>query len=168
MSSLKKSLLLLLLPLFAFGVMHKFYLSVTQVAYAEKDESIQITSRIFIDDFEAVLKHRYGVETHLATPQESEQSDTYVEKYLREKFVLRINGQETDYAFLGRRYDNDILVCYLEVTGVPLKGLASIEVQNEILTDLFDEQKNIVHITINDLKRSFVLIKENNKGLLNL
>ena len=41
-------------------------------------------------------------------------------------------------------------------------------VQNEILTDLFDEQKNIVHVKWKENKKSFVLIRENNKGMLNL
>jgi len=34
--------------------------------------------------------------------------------------------------------------------------------------DLFEEQKNILHFKIKDQKKSFVLIRENNKGMLNL
>ena len=167
MKFLRKAMLLLLFPLVAFSGMHKFYLSVTQVNYSQEEESFQITSRIFIDDFDAVLQERYGVVAELATPSESGLADVYIEKYFRSKFVLRINGKATAYTYLGKQYDNDMLVCYFELSGIPLDSISSIEVQNEILTDMFDEQKNIVHVVIKDLKRSFVLLKENNKGMLN-
>ena len=39
MNAFKRSLLVLLLPLFAFTAVHKFYLSVTNVEYSEKDLS---------------------------------------------------------------------------------------------------------------------------------
>jgi hypothetical protein len=168
MNTLKKGWLFLLLPLVAFTVAHKFYVSVTNITYSEKDDALQITSRIFIDDFEKVLEERYGIQPGLATEKESDQADAYVEKYLNAKFVLNINGERTPYTFLGKKYDNDIMVCYLELADVDLPNIRSIEIQNELFTDLFEEQKNIVHFEINGTKKSFVLVKENNKGMLNL
>lgn len=160
--------LLVLLSLLAFMTAHKFYVSVTQIEYSGQEEAMQITSRIFIDDMELLLKERYGIVAGLATPEEAGAVDSYLEKYLRDKFVLRINGQETEVTFLGKRFDNDILVCYMEVPEVPLATLSSLEVQNDLLTELFEDQKNIVHVRIGDQKRSFVLFRENNKGMLNL
>ena len=69
--TLFKGLLIVLLPLFAFTTAHKFYLSVTSIKYSEKDDALQITSRIFIDDFEKLLKERYDIEGKLATKDES-------------------------------------------------------------------------------------------------
>ena len=168
MKYLKKSLLVLLLPLLAFTVAHKFYVSVTNISYSEKDRSLQITSRIFIDDFEQVLFERYGIEAHLATDSESALADEYIEKYLNTKFLMFVDGEQRQYNFLGKKYDNDIMICYLEVLELDIDEVKSIEVQNELLTDLFDEQQNVVHFKINGKKKSFVLIKENNKGMLNL
>ena len=168
MGSGKKGILLLLLPLFAFTVAHKFYVSVTNVGYSEKDGSLQITMRIFIDDLEAVLKERYGVDTKLATDDETEVADELIEKYLRTKFLIEIDDEGATYDFLGKEYDNDLVICYLELTKVDLLEIQSITIQNEVLTDLFDEQQNIVHFKIKDKKRSFVLIKEHTKGMLKL
>lgn len=165
---LKKGILILFLPLMAFTAGHKFYVSVTNIGYSEKDSALQITTRIFIDDFENVLGERYGVQTHLATKKESDQANMYIERYLKSKFVLRINGKNTAYSFLGKKYDNDLMICYLEIADIDSQNLSSIEVQNEILTDLFDEQQNIVHFKINGTKKSFVLVRDSNKGMLNL
>jgi len=163
----KKWLIFLFLPLVAFTGLHKFYISVTQVAYSQEEEALQITSRIFIDDFESVLKERYGLEPHLATKAEDPDADSYVEKYLRSKFLVSINGKPISFNYLGKQYDNDILVCYFEIPNVPFESLHSLEIENDLLTDLYEEQKNIVHIFINGEKKSFVLVRENNKALLN-
>nr|WP_299383886.1 DUF6702 family protein [Allomuricauda sp.] len=160
--------LLGLLLLLSFTTAHKFYLSVTNVVYSEKNSSFQITSRIFIDDLEAVLEERYGIDAELATDKESKVSDTYIEKYLKTKFTIALNEEVSSYKFLGKEYDSDMIICYLELEDVDLAQLHSITIQNEILTDLFEEQQNIVHLKWKDRKKSFVLIKENNKGMLNL
>lgn len=168
MRFLKKSFLILLLPLFAFGFAHKFYVSVTNVGYSEKDTAIQITTRIFIDDFEAVLKERYDIEAKLATDNEAQIASEYIEKYIRAKFKVEVDGAIQNYSFLGKKYDNDLVICYIEVLDIDLAKIQSISVQNEILTDLYDEQQNIVHFKINDKKKSFVLVKQSNKGMLKL
>lgn len=168
MNQLKKGFLFLLLPLFAFTVAHKFYLSVTNVVYSEKDDALQITTRIFIDDFEAVLLERYDFKAALATDQESSLAGEYIEKYLRAKFSLQIDEKNADFEFLGIKYEDDLIICYIEVSKVNLSKRKSITIQNEILTDLYDEQQNVVHLKIGAKKKSFVLIRANNKGMLNL
>ncbi len=168
MTLLKKILILLLFPLMAFTAIHKFYISVTQVAYSEEDQALQITSRIFIDDLDRLLKERYGLDARLATQQELDTANAFIEKYLHSKFLVKINGNETPFHYLGKRYDKDIAVCYFEITDLPLDSIHSIEIQNDLLTDLFEEQKNIVHILIQDEKKSFVLVRENDKAMLNL
>lgn len=164
---LKKRFLILILPLFAFVAVHKFYVSVTNIKYSEKDKTLQITSRVFIDDFDLLLKERYGVLTNLATKTEAKDAEEYIQKYINTKFRISINEKDVPVTYIGREYDNDIIVLYLEVEDVVFKKLKSIEVENGMLTDLFDEQKNLVHFKFNEVKKSFVLIKENNKGMLN-
>lgn len=156
------------LSLMAFSGWHKFYVSVTNVEYAVEEESLQIISRIFIDDMDNALQTRYDFKADLATPDEAVEADAFIERYFNSKFSVFINGAEREYTFLGKRYDNDLVVCYLEVSGLPESELRSVGIRNEILTDIFEEQKNLVHIKVLGKKKSYVLIKENNKGMLNL
>ncbi len=160
-------LLLLIVPLLSFTA-HKFYVSVTNINYAEKDDALQITTRIFIDDFDAVLLERYGIDSKLATDSEAAIAEDYIVKYLKSKFLIRLNEEQVDFNYIGKKYDNDVVICYLEVPDIGFDELTSIEIQNEVLTDLYEEQKNLVHIKYQGKKKSFVLIKENNKGMLNL
>ncbi|WP_209406098.1 DUF6702 family protein [Pseudozobellia sp. WGM2] len=168
MQHFKKLFFLLVLPLFAFTVAHKFYVSVTNVNFSEKDQAVQITSRIFIDDFNRLLMARYDVDAELDTEKESELADEYIEKYLRSKFVVSINGKPIQYNYIGKKYDADVMICFIEVADINLTELKSIAIENEVLTDLFDDQQNVVHINVNDKKKSFVLLKSRTKGMLNL
>ncbi len=168
MKTFKKSLLVLVLPLLAFTAVHKFYLSVTHVVYSEKDDALQITTRVFIDDMEKLLDERYGLKAQLGTASESKSADEYLEKYFKAKLLFEIDGKVTEYQFLGKKYDVDVMICYLEIPKIGMDKIKSIQIQNEILTDLFDEQQNVVHFKINEKKKSFVLIKSDTKGMLNL
>ncbi|MFH6604719.1 DUF6702 family protein [Maribacter algicola] len=168
MTTFKKSFLILMLPLMAFTAAHKFYLSVTHVGYSEKDDALQITTRLFIDDMEKLLDERYGLKAQLGTDVESKSADEYLEKYFRTKLLFEIDGQPAEYQFLGKKYDTDMLICYFEIPKIGMDKIKSIQIQNEILTDLFDEQQNVVHFKIKEKKKSFVLIKSDTKGMLNL
>ena len=144
---------------------HEYYVSVTNVEYAEKQQSIQIISQIFIDDFEALIKKRYNDEVVLAIDNELETVDFYMERYLKKKLQLSINGKEVQFKFLGKQYQDDIAFCYLEIEEIPL--INTITIVNDILFDLYDDQENIVRTKINNKNRSFILTNAKNKAVLN-
>jgi len=52
MKVFKFCVILFIIPFFAFTAVHKYYISVTQINYVKEQESVQIISRLFIDDFE--------------------------------------------------------------------------------------------------------------------
>lgn len=147
---------------------HKFYVSVTQVEYAEQSSSIQIISRIFIDDMEQVLNERYDLTADLATDKESALAVSYIENYLRAKMRFSINGEWVPFEFLGRRYERDLLICYLEIPKIQAANLRTLEVDNTVLMDIFEEQRNLVHFKVRDAKKSVVLTTDNTKAMLNL
>ena len=82
MNLTKLLLLILVLPLCAFTTMHKYYISVTQIDYLQEKQSVQITSKIFIDDFENLLRERYDESATLEDNDESSSLDVYIYKYL--------------------------------------------------------------------------------------
>ena len=60
---MKKIILLLVVaPLIMAASIHKYYLSVTDLTYNEEAQSIQIITRLFYDDLEAVIQERYDTD----------------------------------------------------------------------------------------------------------
>lgn len=147
-------------------VAHKFYVSITQINYSEKDHSLQITSRLFIDDIERTLNDRYGLDCKLATPEEQKNVNTYLEKYFKARFKVNINNTNIAYKFLGKEYDTDVMKVYIEVTNIQKEELHTIEITNTLLRDEFPEQQNIIHFKMGDYLKSFNLMNNNDKALL--
>jgi len=160
--------IILLLSLFssitAFTV-HKFYVSTTNVEYVKEKQSIQIISKIFIDDVEDVLQKRYGDQVSLATKKETKKDEEFLEKYLLDKLKIKVNGKEANLKYIGREYETDVVKMYFEITGVA--SLQKLEIENKALMDLFAEQQNIIHIKTPLKRRSLVLEADNPKGMLN-
>ncbi|ETN95088.1 DUF6702 family protein [Zhouia amylolytica] len=167
MKKIKKFILILILPLFAFTTLHKFYVSVTNINYSDQDKSLQIISRIFIDDFEDTLEERYQIKPKLMSDKEMPNIDLYIERYLKHHLNVKVNNKKVDLKYLGKEYDNDVVKCYIEIEGIDADALKSIEVENSLLFELFEKQNNIVHFKIDDLRKSFSLISGNDKALLN-
>ena len=153
----------LVVLLSAFSTAHKYYISNTQIEYVEAKKSIQIITRLFIDDFENVLKERY--DATLTFDDDTETIDVYIKKYLKEKLNLKINEIATDPVFLGKEIDMGIVKCYLEIEDV--SQVKTIEITNQVLFDLFEEQQNIIKLDINSKKKSYVLTKQKDSAVLN-
>ena len=156
------------LCLISWSGTHKFYLSVTQLNYSEKEHSLQMTSRLFIDDLNSLMLKRYNIDAHFETKDQHPMAMQYLELYFQKKFKLFINGKSLEYRILGQKRDTDVVVFFIEATGVYLTDVQELEVYNALLTDLFDEQQNVVHLKINNQKKSFLLMKDKPSGLLKL
>lgn len=164
---MKKLLIILsvfLVSLSSFTVLHKFYVSVTQIEYREEQKSLQIISRIFIDDIEEVLKKRYDENIELVSNKQEEKVDQYLTTYLKQKLSITVNGEEVFFDFIGKEYDNDLVLCYLEVKNI--ESLRTIVVSNQVLMDFFDDQQNIIHVKKQKKRKSLILEKEKDQGML--
>lgn len=163
---MKKTLLLfiVLMPLLAFTGAHKFYVSATDIEYNEENRSLQIISHVFIDDLEKLLKERYGQELFLLKKGEHPQADRFIERYLRDKLKIKVNGKEVELNYLGKEYDNDELLLYIE--GPNVASIQNIFVENAVLTDIFPEQKNVIKVEYKGVIKSLLLTRSDVGGIL--
>ena len=126
---------------------------------------MQISSRLFIDDLEKLLQERYDDNLRLEKTSKENQVDFYIQKYFQQKLVFELNGEKVILDFVGREFEDDMVYCYFEVLNV--NDIKSLIINNRLLFEIFENQQNIVHFNINDKKKSFLLVRENDKGVLN-
>lgn len=158
------SLLLLIFPLISATSAHKFYVSITKIEYVKEKKSLQIITKIFTDDIEDALQQRYDPFISLDTKKETEAADEYVQKYILQKLNIKVNGKPVQLNYIGKEYDVDMLVAYIEVTNVP--NLKSIEIENKVLMEMFPEQQNIIHLKTTNSRKSLMLDKDEPSGKL--
>lgn len=156
--------LLLIISLSSFRSSHKFYISVTEIQHNEKTQSLQIISRVFTDDLEDLLQKRYDKQIRLLPTGDEGEVEKNLKNYLDKKFHLEVNGISYEAEYLGKEYENDMTLMYLEVPGV--KSVKSVKVKNAVLTDLFEEQKNLVHVELKGKTKSLILTGEKNEDVL--
>lgn len=163
---MKRTLILLMLaPVFLAATAHKFYVSTTHVEYVPEKQSVQLITKLFIDDIEDVLQERYDKKLSLATKKERPQDETYLKEYVQKKLVVYLDGKEVALTYIGREYDIDMVKVYLEAK--PVSPFKTIEIDNQLLFDLTDEQQNITHVKYGDQRKSIVSNVDNPKGMLN-
>lgn len=161
---LRNTLLILLFFALSSMALHKFYVAIYQINYVPQKKMIQITSRIFVDDLNDALENKFHKKTFIGADNETAEDEAMLRKYLAEKFILKINGQQKQMAFLSKELENNVVICYLNIKDIT--RINSLEVQNSVLTEVFSEQQNIIQSKINDKKENLLLTSEKTKGML--
>jgi len=165
MKFLRITILLVVLTTTLSFTTHKFYVSITKVEFSPEESSLQIISKLFIDDIEDVLQARYNPSIVMGGEKETEATGEFLKEYVLQKLDVEVNGKPVALNYLGYEYDNDVVKTYIEVKGV--SELNSISVENKMLMELFEEQQNIIHVKRFKKRKSLVLEADNPKGLLN-
>lgn len=164
-----KNLILSLCCLFIFSSFsseyHETYLSVTEIEYRKDSKSVQVISRVFIDDMEDVLTKRFGKEVSLAYKKDLSANKGLLEKYYSKKLSIKVKNQDIPLKLLGSKFDADQIVLFLE--GNNVESFKTVVVENLVLTDLFDTQKNIVHVKNGDVIESMLLVKAKGSDTVN-
>lgn len=139
---------------------HKFYVSISQIDYNKKSESLQITCKVFTDDFERVLSTKMRdikLSNQDSLDTQSKVIDAYIQKHLKLKNVA-IN-------YIGAELDFDVIWLYLE--SEPIKN-DTIFLSNSILFDGFPEQKNIINVNSGDETLSYMFTHGNDTQQIRL
>lgn len=161
---MRASIYLFIIPLFSFSI-HKYYVALTEITHNKEAKSVEMIMNVFVDDLEVALNGDFNIDAKLNTQQELKNIDDYIKKYLEKKFKISINQQLKTYTFIGKEYEADIVYFYLEIENID--KIKTIEIENKVLTQYFNDQQNLIKVSVDKTRKSLFLSKENYKGLLN-
>ena len=138
--NISKIYLLLITQLISHVEFHEYYVSTTEVDYIKEKNLMQITIRIFIDDFEEIVKQKNN-NLKVAPDSNSKKINEILNQYIFEKFKISVNDQELIYEFIGKEYKSDMIQAYYEAEINNI--IKNISFENYILFDYFENQQNI-------------------------
>lgn len=162
--SFKFSCFILIFLLLTAAGYHRFYTAIFQINFVPQKKIVQITTRIFIDDFNDALKNQYHKTTFLGTDKETQDDINLMKKYVSEKFKLTVNGKFETMNYLSNEKEDKVLICYFKINNIT--KLKSLEIENSILTEVHPEQQNIIQFNNNGAKSSLLLSGETTRGML--
>ena len=136
-----------------FFLFHPFFVSVTEINHNARDKSLEISVRVFTDDFENTLKmHTPNQKVDLMAPSEGGSMDSLVKKYIQQKITLEVNGQKRNMQYIGFERVEESIWAYFEVPGVA--ELKQLKISNPILYEYKKEQINMIHIIKGENRQS--------------
>ena len=147
-------------------LMHKFYVSLSEVSYNSKTERFEVSIRIFPDDMDRALLARSGINTQLATELEHKSADSLLMVYLLEDLSIKVNGALLELNYLGNEPESDAIWCYLESSRVAAPE--SITIRNVLLTEYFPDQVNIIQVYHGKWNKGLLLDRNQDSGTLTI
>jgi hypothetical protein len=144
-----------MLPLFLITFLHffhPFYVSVTEIEQNQKSKSIEVSVRVFYDDFEKALNKEYNTRINIVKPIDRKKVNLYIEAYLKTHLKIKANGKPLALKYMGYEIDEDASWCYFESD--PQPAAKNLAVQDDILFEAHPSQSNMIHAIVDGLRKS--------------
>jgi hypothetical protein len=130
---------------------HPIHVSTTNISYNAQDSKVEVICTIFTDDFEAALVKQYNKKTDLNKADMHAAMDVLIKNYINTHLQLK-TGAAMPLNYLGFEINKEATDIYLESDKTP--AFKKIDVEDTLLYNLFDDQINIVHITVGGVRKS--------------
>ena len=139
-----------------FPDLHPFHNSVTDMSYNVKDQSWEISIRLFQYDLEQSVSSAIGKKYRMVPGDEA--SEKELDTYLRKHFRFHAGKQiSTPYRWLGTEQQQDAIWVYLEIPTT--SDLAGSYLENSIFLEVFEDQTNLVQWAPAGQKKSYLFRK---------
>lgn len=144
-----------ILLLFWLNIFHPFYVSVTEIVHKKNTGTVQVSVRVFFDDFEKALEEKYKAKLNILKPTDRKQLDMLIASYINAHLKISADGKILDLKYLGYEIEEDAAWCYFE--SMNAGQLKQLSVRNDILFEQHESQSNMIHAVVNGLRKSVKL-----------
>src|SRR6187402_580188 len=121
--------------------LHPIFVTVTEMNHNAKDKTLEISCKIFTDDFETVLAKATGTKIDLSSPKDTALASKQIANYIGKHLVITIDGKPAKLNLIGYEKELEAVWSYFEVSQVETTP-RNISVMNNLLYDNFKEQIN--------------------------
>ena len=131
---------------------HPFHVGVLEIEHNAKDRILELSCKLFTDDFENALRTRYQVPVDLSSPAKKTPMDSLIARYMKEQLVLSVNGKKTAGTYLGFEQEKEAVYVFIEYAAP--SPLQQLQADCGLLYEQFTDQINIFHVTVAGRRQS--------------
>jgi len=132
---------------------HPLYVTVTEINYNAGDKNLEISCKIFTDDFENALTSVNHAKIDLTNPKDKAAADKRVYEYIKNNLQLKLDGKPVSLEFVGFEKETDAVWSYLQVSNTA-KAPKTIDIHNSLLHESYDKQINLMHVSVGGTRKS--------------
>src|SRR3954468_15201748 len=100
------------------GLIHPFFVSMTDINYNNKEKEVEISVRIFTDDLENTLRKYHATKIDVLHPVDIKEMNGFVNDYIQKHLQLQVNGTPVQMNFLGYEEQSESVWSYFEVRNI--------------------------------------------------
>ena len=134
---------------------HPYFVSTTEIEYNAGDKTLEVSCKMFTDDFEKALRITHKSNVDLLNAKNQEEANRLVADYLKKHLQITVDGNLVDLQFLGYEKEGEAIWSYFQAEKIT--QVKKVEVMNDILFEYKKEQTNLLHITVNGKRKSIKL-----------
>jgi hypothetical protein len=139
----------LLVPAARAGYAHPLHTTLTQLSYDASTRVLDVSVRVFTDDFSAAVMPRARTAGVVVPP------DSAMLRYLSGRFtLLRVGGGPIPLRWCGARRDGEVLFLCLRAVAQP--SPLGARMRNALLSEVFADQVNIVQASYGGARRTLL------------
>jgi hypothetical protein len=140
---------------------HPIFVSVTEIEHNAKDKTLEISCKIFTDDFEKTLRSTYKIYIDLLKPKDKNAMNKLVTDYVQKHLQIKVDGKAVALQFLAYEQDEEGIVSYYQINNIA--AVKKLDITDNILFEYKKEQISIIHTTVNGIKKSTKLTNPEDK-----
>ncbi len=143
---------------------HPLYISVTEINHNAKDKTLEISCKIFTDDFEKALSEQYHRKADFFSQQHKSELDKDVTGYIKKRLIISLDGKPVTLEYVGFERENDAVWSYFQVSNVSVPR--KINIVNTLLYETYEKQINLMHVTVGGNRKSTRLNNPDQEAVL--
>jgi hypothetical protein len=133
---------------------HPIHVSVTNIDLDPDVGKMELSVKIFADDFQDLILHKYSVQLKLMDKELPGDKIIFVNRYIGETLKIEINGKEIEKFKFEKSELNEEAI-WLHYSYDHGSGIRKINVRNILMNEKFDDQTNLLIISYNGTQNGY-------------
>ncbi len=151
--SLKLILLCALFGLLFSFAPHPLHLSVAEANWKKENKSLEVSLKLFFDDFEKALSAENNRPIFLC-PDSTTEHQNIINNYFNKNLQLTVNQKTKHYNIIGYECENELVYVYLEYQDIG--KIKSIILRNTLLFDTYLDQTNLFNLHVDGTDKTLL------------
>jgi hypothetical protein len=151
--------------LFTNSAIHPIYVSVIEIEHNGKGKTLEVSCKLFTDDFEKALRSTYKTSVDLINPKDRPAMDKLINEYVQKHLKITADNKPVLLKYLGYEQVEEGIYSYYEAANIA--QVKDIVVVNNLLYEFKPEQMGLIHITVNGNRKSTKLNNPNDRAVVN-
>jgi hypothetical protein len=131
---------------------HPVFVTITEIEQNVKEKSVEISCKIFTDDFEKALRAVYKTKVDLLDDKTKPAMDKLVNDYVQKHLKISLDGKLYTLKYVGYEKIEEAIYSYFEIENIAI--IKKISITDDLLYEYKKEQMSLLHVSVAGKRQS--------------